>query len=145
MQDYGVIDIANMGAAMAPAACDTLCNFFSDTKTKPNDYDFIATGDLGKLGSDILRDLMKKRGYELEQNYSDIGHSIYSFNEESYQGGSGAGCSASVLATYIIDKIMDGTFKNVLLVATGALMSTISNQQGDSIPSVAHLVEFVKG
>lgn len=145
VQDYGVIDIANMGAAMAPAACDTLCNFFSDTKTKPNDYDFIATGDLGKLGSDILRDLMKKRGYELEQNYSDIGHSIYSFNEESYQGGSGAGCSASVLATYIIDKIMDGTFKNVLLVATGALMSTISNQQGDSIPSVAHLVEFVKG
>ena len=145
VQDYGVVDIANMGAAMAPAACDTLCNFFSDTKTKPNDYDFIATGDLGKLGSDILRDLMKKRGYELEQNYSDIGHSIYSFNEESYQGGSGAGCSASVLATYIIDKIMDGTFKNVLLVATGALMSTISNQQGDSIPSVAHLVEFVKG
>ena len=144
VQDFGVVDIANMGAAMAPAACDTLCNFFADTKTKPSDYDFIATGDLGKLGSDILRDLMKKKGFLLEQNYSDIGHSIYSFDEESYQGGSGAGCSASVLATYIIDKLLDGTFKRVLVVATGALMSTISNQQGDSIPSVAHLIELEK-
>ena len=144
VQDYGVIDIANMGAAMAPAACDTLCNFFDDTKTKPDDYDFIATGDLGKLGSDILRDLMSKKGYELNQNYADLGHSIYSFDEESYQGGSGAGCSASVLATYIMDKLLDGTFKKVLLVATGALMSTTSNQQGDAIPSVAHLIELVK-
>ena len=129
---------------MAPAACDTLCNFFDDTKTKPDDYDFIATGDLGKLGSDILRDLMSKKGYELNQNYADLGHSIYSFDEESYQGGSGAGCSASVLATYIMDKLLDGTFKKVLLVATGALMSTTSNQQRDSIPSVAHLIELVK-
>ncbi len=144
VQDFGVIDIANMGAAMAPAACDTLCNFFADTGTKPKDYDFIATGDLGKLGSDILRDLISKRGYTLEQNYSDLGHSIYSFDEESYQGGSGAGCSASILATYIIDKMHDGTFEKVLVVATGALMSTTSNQQGDSIPSVAHLIELTK-
>lgn len=144
VQDFGVVDIANMGAAMAPAACDTLCNFFDDTKTKPRDYDFIATGDLGKLGSDVLRDLMAKKGYDLGQNYADIGHSIYSFKEESYQGGSGAGCSASVLSTYIIDKMSEGKFKKVLLVATGALMSTITNQQGDSIPSVAHLVEFQK-
>lgn len=129
---------------MAPAACDTLCNFFADTGTRPNDYDFIATGDLGKLGSDILRDLIEERGYVLEQNYADLGHSIFSFEEESYQGGSGAGCSASVLSTYIIDKMLDGTFKKVLVVATGALMSTTSNQQGDSIPSVAHLIELVK-
>lgn len=142
VQDYGVVDIANMGAAMAPAACDTLCNFFADTKTKPEDYDFIATGDLGKLGSDILREIISRRGYNLLQNYSDLGHSIYSFEEEAYQGGSGAGCSASVFATYIIDKLLDKTFKKVLLVATGALMSTISNQQGDSIPSVAHLIEI---
>lgn len=127
---------------MAPAACDTLCNFFSDTKTFPNDYDFIATGDLGKLGSDILRSLIAERGYVLEKNYSDLGHSIYSFEEESYQGGSGAGCSASILATYIYDKIKNGEFKKVLIVATGALMSTVSNQQGDSIPSVAHLIEL---
>ena len=144
VQDFGVLDIANMGAAMAPAACDTLCNFFKDTKTKPDDYDFIATGDLGKLGSDILRELVAKKGFDLKQNYADIGHTIYSFEEESYQGGSGAGCSASVLATYVIDKMLDGTFKKVLLVATGALMSTITNQQGDSIPSIAHLIEFQK-
>lgn len=142
VQDFGVIDIANMGAAMAPAACDTLCNFFADTNTKPNDYDFIATGDLGKLGSDLLRSLIADRGYVLEQNYADIGHSMYSFDEESYQGGSGAGCSASILATYIIDKLLDKKFKKVLVVATGALMSTVSNQQGDSIPSVAHLVQI---
>lgn len=142
VQDFGVIDIANMGPAMAPAACDTLCNFFDDTKTLPDDYDFIATGDLGKFGSDVLRDLMSKRKYNLGQNYADLGHSIYSFEEECYQGGSGAGCSASILATYIIDKMLRGEFKKVLLVATGALMSTLSNQQGDSIPAVAHLVEF---
>ncbi len=144
VQDFGVIDIANMGAAMAPAACDTLCNFFADTNTNPSEYDFIATGDLGKLGSDIFRNLMQEKGYFLEQNYSDIGHSIYKFNEESYQGGSGAGCSASILATYIMDKLLSGEFKKVLIIATGALMSTLSNQQGDSIPSIAHLVQIEK-
>lgn len=144
VQDFGVIDIANMGAAMAPAACDTLCNFFSDTKTKPNDYDFIATGDLGKLGSDILRDMIAEKGFVLGKNYADCGHGMYLFEEESYQGGSGAGCSALVLATYILDKFQDKTFSKVLLVATGALMSTITNQQGDSIPAVAHLIELVR-
>ena len=142
VQDYGVCDIANMGAGMAPAAADTLCAFFKDTKTVPDDYDLIATGDLGKLGEDILRDLMHKNHFDLKQNYTDIGHSIYLFKEESYQGGSGAGCSTSVLATYILDKLESGEFKKVLLVATGALMSTTTNQQGDSIPSVAHLIEF---
>lgn len=142
VQDYGVCDIANMGAAMAPSACDTLCAFFKDTKTTPDDYDFIATGDLGKLGEDILRDLMHKNHYDLKQNYSDLGHSMYLFKEESYQGGSGAGCMTSVLATYILEKLEKQTFKKVLLVATGALMSTTTNQQGDSIPSVAHLIEL---
>ena len=80
----------------------------------------------------------------LGQNYIDLGHSIYLFEEELYQGGSGAGCSASILATYIWDKLMDNTFKKVLIVATGALMSTTSNQQGDAIPSTAHLVEIVR-
>lgn len=142
VQDYGVVDIANMGAAMAVAAADTLSAFFNDTKTTPDDYDFIATGDLGKLGEDILRDLMDKKSYTLGKNYIDIGHSIYSFKEESYQGGSGAGCSSCILATYILDKIDSGDFKKVLLCATGALMSTVTNQQGDSIPSVAHLIEI---
>ena len=144
VQDYGVLDIANMGAAMAPAACDTLCNFFDETKTKPQDYDLIASGDLGKFGSDILRDMMEKRGYILSDEYMDCGHSIYSFEEESYQGGSGAGCSAAVLSGYILKKMKDGIFKKVLIVATGALMSTITNQQGDAIPSVAHLIEIIK-
>lgn len=144
VQDFGVVDIANMGAAMAPAACDTLCNFFEDTKTNPDDYDYIATGDLGKLGSDLLRKLISDKGYTLGQNYSDLGHSIYAFEEESYQGGSGAGCSAAILATYICDKLKDETFKKILVVATGALMSTTSNQQGDSIPSVAHLIQIEK-
>lgn len=144
VQDYGVLDIANMGAAMAPAACDTLCNFFDETKTSPKDYDLIASGDLGKLGSDILRDMMKDRGYDLSQEYMDCGHSIYSFDEESYQGGSGAGCSAAVLSGYILRKMKDGLFKKVLIVATGALMSTITNQQGDAIPAVAHLIEIVR-
>lgn len=144
VQDYGVLDIANMGAAMAPACADTLCNFLKETGTKPSDYDLIASGDLGKLGSDILRDMMEKCGFTLGKEYMDCGHSIYSFEEESYQGGSGAGCSAAVLSGYILKKIKQGVFKKVLLVATGALMSTITNQQGDSIPSVAHLIELVK-
>ena len=142
VQDYGVLDIANMGAAMAPAACDTLSVFFDETNTKPQDYDLIATGDLGKLGSDILRDLMEKNGYTLSMEYMDCGHSIYSFDEESYQGGSGAGCSAAVLSGYILTKMKEKKFKKVLIVATGALMSTVTNQQGDAIPAVAHLIEL---
>ena len=144
VQDYGVIDIANMGAAMAPAAYDTLKNFFIDTNTKPKDYDMIVSGDLGKLGSDILRDMLLKDGFDLGQNYMDCGHSIYLFEEESYQGGSGAGCSASVVSAYILEKLKQGVFKKVLVVATGALMSTVTNQQGDSIPCVAHLVQIEK-
>ena len=144
VQDYGVIDIANMGAAMAPAAYDTLKNFFIDTNTKPRDYDMIVSGDLGKLGSDILRDMLLKDGFDLGQNYMDCGHSIYLFEEESYQGGSGAGCSASVVSAYILEKVKQGVFKKVLVVATGALMSTVTNQQGDSIPCVAHLVQIEK-
>ena len=144
VQDYGVIDIANMGAAMAPAAYDTLKNFFIDTNTKPKDYDMIVSGDLGKLGSDILRDMLLKDGFDLGQNYMDCGHSIYLFEEESYQGGSGAGCSASVVSAYILEKVKQGVFKKVLVVATGALMSTVTNQQGDSIPCVAHLVQIEK-
>ena len=104
---------------------------------------YIFGHSLDETDGDILRDLIEDRGYVLEQNYIDIGHSIYLFEEESYQGGSGAGCSASVLATYIMDKLESKEFKKVLLVATGALMSTTSNQQGDSIPSVAHLIELV--
>lgn len=138
--DFGIVDIANMGAAMAPAAMETLCAFFKDTKTNQKDYDLIATGDLGKLGSDILKDLMQEKGYSLETNYVDCGHMIFDIEQDTLQGGSGAGCSASVFNSYIMSKLEDGSFKKVLLISTGALMSVTSNQQGDSIPCIAHLV-----
>ena len=118
--------------------------FFEETNTNPEDYDLIVTGDLGKLGSDILREMMEKKGYNLSQEYMDCGHSIFSFDEESYQGGSGAGCSAAVLSGYVLKKMKEDKFKKVLVVATGALMSTITNQQGDPIPAVAHLIELKK-
>lgn len=138
--DFGVLDLANMGAAMAPAAADTLCAFLRDTKTSVDDYDLIATGDLGKLGSDIFRDLLEKENIVLKNNYIDCGHMIFSSSEEVMQGGSGAGCSASVFGAYIYPKIKQKKYKKVLLLATGALMSTTTNQQGDSIPAISHLV-----
>ena len=138
--DYGVLDLANMGAAMAPAAADTLCAFLKETNTSINDYDLIATGDLGKLGSDIFRDLLEKSGIVVGNNYIDCGHMIFSNQEEVMQGGSGAGCSASVFAAYIYPKMKQKKFKKVLLLATGALMSTTTNQQGDPIPAISHLI-----
>jgi len=138
--DYGVVDIANMGAAMAPAAMETLVAFFKDTKTEPKDYDVIATGDLGKLGSDILKDLMFDKGYDVETNYIDCGHMVFDIKQDSLQGGSGAGCSACVFNSYFIEKLKKRDFKKILLISTGALMSTTTNQQGDSIPCIAHLV-----
>lgn len=143
--DYGVCDIANMGAAMAPAAMETLRAFFEDTNTNQKDYDLIATGDLGKLGSDILKDLMRDKGYDLETNYIDCGHMIFNIDQDTLQGGSGAGCSASVFNSYILKKLQSGEFHKVLLISTGALMSTTTNQQGDSIPCIAHLVMFEGG
>lgn len=143
--DYGIKDTDNMGAAMAPAAMNTLVTHFRNTKTKPEDYDQIFTGDLGKLGKNILIDLMLEKGYSLEKNYSDCGHMIFKDNQQAYQGGSGCGCSASVLNSYIYSKLDEGTFKKVLFVATGALLSTISGQQGESIPSIAHAVVIQKG
>ena len=138
--DFGICDIANMGAAMAPAAMETLNAFFNDTKTTQKDYDLIATGDLGKLGSDIFKDLMYEKGFDIETNYIDCGHLIYDIDQNTLQGGSGAGCSAVVLNGYILEKLERKEFKNVLLISTGALMSTTVNQQGDSIPGIAHLV-----
>lgn len=138
--DYGIKDVNNMGAAMAPAAMSTLISHFQDTKTSPDDYDLIVTGDLGKLGSEILMDLMEHNGYKLGKNYNDCGQMIFSNSQKSFQGGSGCGCSASILNSYIIKKLDEGVFKNVLFAATGALLSTLSSQQGDSIPGVCHAV-----
>lgn len=138
--DFGVTDANNMGAAMAPAACDTLCAFFKDSNTKPSDYDLILTGDLGALGSRLLKKLMLDRGYDVEPQHADCGEMIYNIDEAKYQGGSGAGCSAVVFTSYIYEQLKRKKLKKIIFMATGALLSTVSTQQGESIPCVAHLV-----
>ena len=140
--DFGINDVNNMGAAMAPAAMSTLIRHFEDTKTTPDDYDLIVTGDLGKLGSEILLDLMENKGYKLKDNYNDCGQMIFSNDQKVYQGGSGCGCSAVVLNSYIIQKIDEKKYKKVLFAATGALLSTLSSQQGNTIPGICHAVEI---
>ena len=140
--DFGINDVNNMGAAMAPAAMSTLIKHFEDTNTNPDDYDLILTGDLGKLGSEILLDLMENKGYKLKDNYNDCGQMIFSNQQKTYQGGSGCGCSAVILNSYVIQKMKEGKFKRVLFAATGALLSTLSSQQGNTIPGICHAVEI---
>jgi len=144
--DLGIKDANNMGAAMAPAAADTLQHFFEDTKTTPQDYDLIVTGDLGKVGYDILVDLMGRNGYNMGDNYTDCGLLIYDRERQDvHAGGSGCGCSASVLCGHLLPQMQKGIYKRMLFCATGALMSTTSSQQGESIPGICHLLEMVRG
>lgn len=138
--DFGVVDAYNMGAAMAPAAADTLLTHFKDTKTFPNDFDLIITGDLGTFGSRIFKDLMWEKGYDIQKQHVDCGELIYNICEDEYQGGSGAGCSALVFSSYIYKRLKNKKFNKVILIATGALLSSVSSQQGESIPSIAHAV-----
>lgn len=140
--DWGVSDVNNMGAAMAPAACMTIIKHFEDTKTQPSDYDLILTGDLGALGGRILKDLTWERGYDISANHIDCGEIIYNVIEDEFQGGSGAGCSATVLNSYILTKMSCGEYKRIIFAATGALLSTVSSGQGESIPCISHLVEL---
>lgn len=138
--DYGVVDANNMGAAMAPAARRTLITHFEDTCRTPDYYDVILTGDLGALGSRILKHLMREKGYNIDKNHVDCGELIYNIDEREYQGGSGAGCSAVTFNSYFYKKLTEKKINRILFVATGALLSTTSSQQGESIPSVAHAV-----
>lgn len=138
--DYGIVDANNMGAAMAPAAMSTIVAHFKDTKTTPKDYDLILTGDLGKFGSEMLLELLKDQGYDIEANHDDCGKMIYHPKENALMGASGAGCSSAVFNSIILKRLMEGIYKKVLFVATGALLSAVSSQQGDSIPGVAHAV-----
>ena len=141
--DRGITDSANMGAAMAPAAILTLSRCFRQTGTAPADYDLILTGDLGAEGSTILTELMAGEGYDMRGVYNDCGVLIYDRAAQKMRaGGSGCGCSASVLAAYVLPRLSRGELKNVLFVATGALMSPMSVAQGDPIPAVAHLVHL---
>lgn len=143
--DYGIKDVNNMGAAMAPAAMKTLIAHFTDTKTNPDDYDLILTGDLGKLGSEILMDLMENKGFKLGKNYNDCGQMMFTNKQKTYQGASGCACSATILNGYVDKKMKEGTYKSVLFAATGALLSTLSSQQGDTIPGICHAVVIKKG
>jgi len=138
--DYGVTDANNMGAAMAVAASDTLFTHFSETGLTPSDYDLIITGDLGTLGSRILKDLIWEKGFDVEKQHVDCGELIYNICETDYQGGSGAGCSSLVFSSYIYDRLKSKKLKKILLMATGALLSSVSTQQGESIPGIAHAV-----
>lgn len=139
--DKGITDIANMGAAMAPAAIDTLKTHFNDTGARPEDYDLILTGDLGVIGSDILVELMKGEGYDIEELHNDCGKMIFDIEaQDVHAGGSGCGCCASVLCGHILKEMNKGVYDKILVMATGALMNTMSIQQGESIPAIAHAV-----
>ena len=140
--DFGITDVNNMGAAMAPAAADTILTHFKETGRNTNYYDLILTGDLGALGSRILKDLTWEKGVDISPNHVDCGEIIYNVIEDEFQGGSGAGCSAVVLNSYVLDKLKKGELKKVLFVATGALLSTVSSGQGESIPGIAHAISL---
>lgn len=143
--DKGINDLSNMGAAMAPAAIDTLLAHFKATNTKPQDYDLILTGDLGHIGSDIIIDLMQKEGYDLRNIHNDCGKLIFDREkQDTHAGGSGCGCCASVLCGHIIKEINRGKLRRMLVMATGALMNPMIVQQGESIPCIAHAVEIEK-
>ena len=142
VQDYGVTDINNMGAAMMPAAASTLLRYFDATGAAPADFDAIFTGDLGQVGSDLLCEQMEKEGVPLPNHY-DCGCLLYDVDSQNVQaGGSGAGCSAAVLCAWVLPRLFDGRFKRVLFLSTGALMSQTTFLQGETIPGIAHCVEL---
>ena len=125
---------------MSPAACNTILTHLKDTGRSPEDYDLIVTGDLGALGSRILKDLTWEKGVDIQKNHVDCGEIIYNVVEKEFQGGSGAGCSAVVFNSYIMDKLKKRKINRVLFAATGALLSTVSSGQGESIPCICHAI-----
>lgn len=143
--DLGVTDANNMGAAMAPAAADTIKDHIKSMGAKPSDYDLILTGDLGKIGRQLLIELLDQDNFSISENHDDCGLLIYDLEKQDvHAGGSGCGCSGSVLCSDILKRFEEGTLNRLLFCATGALMSTTSSQQGESIPGIAHAVEIVK-
>ena len=127
----------------SPAAASTLIHFFEDTNTSPEDYDIIYTGDLGYIGTEALYELCAREGISLRCHHSDCGCIIFDREKQDvHAGGSGCGCSASVLCSYIMHQFEKGNFKNILFMSTGALMSPTSSFQGESIPGIAHLLNI---
>ena len=139
--DAGITDTNNMGAAMAPAAYETLRAHFADTGRTPDDYDLIVTGDLGKIGHTVVTRLFADDGVELTGRYNDCGLMIYDLEaQDVHAGGSGCGCSASVLAGHLMKLLTGGQIRRLLFAATGALMSPTASMQGQSIPGICHAV-----
>ncbi len=127
----------------SPAAASTLLSFFEDTNTLPEDYDVIYTGDLGLVGTNLLYELLEKEGVDIRCKHTDCGLVIFNRDaQDTHAGGSGCGCSASVLCSFVMNRFRDNTFKNVLFMSTGALMSPTSTLQGESIPGIAHLINI---
>ena len=137
--DYGLKDSQNMGACMAPAACDTILQNLMDFGRSEKDYDRIITGDLGYVGQSILFDLLRKKGLDIKENHMDCGMTIFDQQtQHTNSGGSGCGCAAITLAAYIMPQLISGEWKRILFVPTGALMSTVSFNEGESVPGIAH-------
>ncbi len=141
--DMGIKDANNMGAAMAPAAFDTLITHLQDTCRKPSYYDLIITGDLGYIGKDILTELAETKGYNIKNNYNDCGVLIFDKNEQdTHSGGSGCACVATTFSGYLYKQLKSRKINKILLIATGALMNATSSQQGESIPGIAHAISI---
>lgn len=137
--DYGITDSQNMGACMAPAACDTIACNLDDFAYEEQEYDQIITGDLGSVGQTILFDLLRKKGKDIQANHMDCGMVIFDQKTQNTNaGGSGCGCAAVVLSSLILPRLESGEWKKVLFVPTGALMSTVSHNEGESVPGIAH-------
>ena len=144
MRDGGVSDAFNMGAAMAPAAADSIRSFLSLVGAAPGDYDAIVTGDLGDEGSELLKILLKKEGIDISREHQDCGKLLYDLkNRDCHAGGSGCGCSAATLAASFLPALAEGSLRKILFLSTGALMSPTSIQQGKTIIGVAPVVEIV--
>lgn len=137
--DYGIKDAMNMGAAMAPAACELIVNHLSDFGRKASYYDRIVTGDLGSIGQKILIDLCRQKGVDISKNHEDCGMKMFdATNQNTGSGGSGCACSATVLSAYYLPKLRSGELKRILFVPTGALLSPVSFNEGESVPGIAH-------
>lgn len=140
--DLGLLDANQLGAAMAPAAAETTVAHLSKTNKHVSDYDLILTGDLSKTGSEIYRKLLREHGHYLSKGYEDCGVMIYGTEQKAFAGGSGAGCSASVVFGHVFNQIIAGELNRVLVIATGALLSSITVNQKQSIPAIAHAIAF---
>ena len=139
--DLGVTDISNMKAAMAPAAFDTINEFFKETGTSPSDFDLIVTGDLAQVGHDVVVELFDRENVDISPYYDDCGCMIFD-GQDTHAGGSGCGCSASVLCSILLKRMKEGEINSLLFCGTGALLSPTTSNQGESIPGICHLVEL---